>query len=92
MSLRVEAEVTIQNRLGLHARSAAALVKITNRYTSEVSIAKDGLVVNGKSIMGVMMLGAAKGTCLTLQAEGPDAEALIAEMVHLINQKFYEDS
>ncbi len=92
MSLEVKAEVIIQNRLGLHARSAAALVKVTNRYTCEVTIAKDGLVVNGKSIMEVMMLGAAKGTRLTLRAEGPDAEALVTELVHLINQKFYEDS
>jgi phosphocarrier protein len=88
---RAEAQVLIQNRLGLHARSAAALVKVTNRYPCEVTIAKDGLVVNGKSIMGVMMLGASKGTRLTLRAEGSDAEALIAELVHLIDQKFYEE-
>ena len=91
MTPRVEVAVIIQNRLGLHARSAAALVKVCNRYACEVTIAKDGLVVNGKSIMGVMMLGASKGTRLTLRAQGPDAEALIAELVHLIDQKFYEE-
>ena len=64
MSFVVETEVVIQNRLGLHARPAAAFVKITNRYNSEITVSKNGFEVNGKSIMGVMMLGASQGSQL----------------------------
>ena len=90
MSQVVETEVVIQNRLGLHARPAAAFVKITNRYDSEITVSKNGFEVNGKSIMGVMMLGASQGSQLRLRAEGEDAEALIQEIVDLVNSKFNE--
>ncbi len=90
MSHVVETEVVIQNRLGLHARPAAAFVKITNRYDSEITVSKNGFEVNGKSIMGVMMLGASQGSQLHLRAEGEDAEALIREIVDLVNSKFNE--
>jgi phosphocarrier protein len=90
LSFVVETEVVIQNRLGLHARPAAAFVKITNRYNSEITVSKNGFEVNGKSIMGVMMLGASKGSQLRLRAEGEDAESLIREIVDLVNSKFNE--
>lgn len=88
----VETEVEIRNRLGLHARPAAAFVKVTNRYGSEIMVSKNDLCVNGKSIMGVMMLGASQGSCIVLRAEGDDADAMIQELVALINNGFNEDS
>ena len=88
----VEAEVVVQNRLGLHARPAAAFVMITNRYESEITVSKNDFQVNGKSIMGVMMLGASQGSRLRLRAEGKDAEALIRELVKLVDHKFNEES
>jgi phosphocarrier protein len=90
LSFVVETEVVVKNRLGLHARPAAAFVKITNRYNSEITVSKNGFEVNGKSIMGVMMLGASQGSQLRLRAEGEDAEALIREIVDLVNSKFNE--
>jgi phosphocarrier protein len=90
LSFVVETEVVVNNRLGLHARPAAAFVKITNRYNSEITVSKNGFEVNGKSIMGVMMLGASQGSQLRLRAEGEDAEALIREIVDLVNSKFNE--
>lgn len=92
MSPVVEAEVVIRNRLGLHARPAAAFVKVANRYHSEIAVRADGVQVNGKSIMGVMMLGAPLGARLFLKADGEDAEALIRELVQLVDNKFNEDS
>ena len=92
MSDVIEAEVVIQNRLGLHARPAAAFVKITNRYHSEIFVSKKDLQVNGKSIMGVMMLGASQGSQLHLRAQGKDAKALIQELTDLVNRKFNEPS
>jgi len=88
----IEAEVMIRNRLGLHARPAAAFVKITNRYQSEITVSKKDLQVNGKSIMGVMMLGAAQGSRIHLRAQGEDAKALIEELIDLVNREFNESS
>jgi phosphocarrier protein HPr len=68
------AEVIVQNREGVHARPAAEFVKLANRYESDVQVSKDDLQVNGKSIMGVMMLAAEQGTTLRIHAEGADAE------------------
>ncbi len=92
MSDAIEAEVMIRNRLGLHARPAAAFVKITNRYQSEITVSKKDLQVNGKSIMGVMMLGAAQGSRIHLRAQGEDAKALIEELIDLVNREFNESS
>ena len=92
MSDTIEAEVMIRNRLGLHARPAAAFVKITNRYQSEITVSKKDLQVNGKSIMGVMMLGAAQGSRIHLRAQGEDAKALIEELIDLVNREFNESS
>ena len=92
MSEAIEAEVMIRNRLGLHARPAAAFVKITNRYQSEITVSKKDVQVNGKSIMGVMMLGAAQGSRIHLRAQGEDAKALIEELIDLVNREFNESS
>lgn len=81
----------IKNKLGLHARAAASLVKIANRYQSEISITKDSVTVNGKSIMGVLMLAAAKGTAIEVTALGADATDAIDDMGRLIDGKFGED-
>ncbi len=82
---------TIKNRLGLHARAAALLVKTANRFSSEIIIEKDGIEVNGKSIMGILMLAAAKGTKITLKAEGKDAAEAIQSLGKLIESKFGEE-
>jgi phosphocarrier protein len=82
---------TIRNRLGLHARAAALLVKTANRFQAEVIIEKDGLEVNGKSIMGILMLAAAKGSKITLKADGRDSTQVIQTLGELIENKFGED-
>jgi phosphocarrier protein HPr len=88
---RCSAEVTIDNRNGLHARPAAMFVKISSRYRSEIWVEKDGERVNGKSIMGLMMLAAGKGSKLTIHAEGSDAEKAVAEIKNLVETRFGED-
>ncbi|RMH52889.1 MAG: HPr family phosphocarrier protein [Zetaproteobacteria bacterium] len=85
-------EVTIGNRLGLHARASAKLVALSNRFRSEISITKGGVCVNGKSILGVMMLAAAKGERLTLTARGDDAEAAVTALAGLIADRFGEEA
>jgi phosphocarrier protein len=82
---------TIRNRLGLHARAAALLVKTANRFVSEVTIEKDGLEVNGKSIMGILMLAASKGTKVTLKVEGKDSIQALQILGKLIENKFGEE-
>jgi phosphocarrier protein len=82
---------TIKNKLGLHARAAALLVKTANRFVSEVSIEKDGLEVNGKSIMGILMLAASKGTRITLKVEGKDAQQAIETLGKLFENRFGEE-
>jgi phosphocarrier protein len=84
-------EVTICNKLGLHARAAAKLVSVANGYPATVTVDKAGQKVNGKSIMGVMMLAASKGTVLTLAAEGDGEADVIAALVDLIDNKFGEE-
>jgi phosphocarrier protein HPr len=82
---------TIKNRLGLHARAAALLVKTANKFASEVTIEKDGLEVNGKSIMGILMLAASKGTKITLKVEGRDSAQALQTLGRLIENKFGEE-
>ena len=84
-------EFTIQNKLGIHARPAAQFVKTASRFSSEVRVEKDGEEVDGKSIMGLMMLAAGKGSKLSLIAEGADADRAIEELVHLIESRFGEE-
>ena len=86
----VERTVQIVNKNGLHARPAAEIVKISARYQSELTIVKDGMEVNGKSIMGVMMLAAECGSTLLLRATGVDADAAVDALVTLIANKFGE--
>lgn len=83
--------ITIRNRLGLHARAAALLVKTANRFAAEISIEKDGLEVNGKSIMGILMLSAAKGSKITLKIEGKDSIQALQTIAKLIENKFGEE-
>jgi phosphocarrier protein len=82
---------TIRNRLGLHARAAALLVKTANRFASEITLEKDGVEVNGKSIMGILMLAASKGTKVTLKVEGKDSTQAIDALGKLIENKFGEE-
>jgi len=82
---------TIRNRLGLHARAAALLVKTANYFVSEVTLEKDGLEVNGKSIMGILMLAASKGSKITLKANGKDSAQAIQILGKLIEDRFGEE-
>ena len=84
-------DLTIENRNGLHARPAALFVKTSSRYRSEVWVEKDGERVNGKSIMGLMMLAAGKGSVLRVIAEGDDAETVLKELEQLISTRFGEE-
>lgn len=86
-----EREFTIINALGLHARAAAQLVKLANRYKCDVSVECDGQTVNGKSIMGVLMLAAALGAQIKVRCEGEDASLCLDEIAALINNKFGEE-
>lgn len=81
---------TVSNKLGLHARPAALLVQTVNRFHSEVTIQKGKQKVNGKSIMGVMMLAAGPGSHVTIRASGPDARKAMAEIAKLFEQNFGE--
>ncbi len=87
----VTREMTIINRLGMHARPAAMFVKTASRFKSEIWVEKDGDQINGKSIMGLMMLAAGPGSKLTVTAEGPDATEAIEEINQIVLAKFNED-
>lgn len=84
-------ELTIINKLGLHARAAAKLVALTSRFKADIDISKGSQTINGKSIMGVMMLAASKGTPLSFDARGTDADALLDAIEELVNNRFGED-
>jgi phosphocarrier protein len=86
----IERPVTIQNRHGLHARPAAEVVKAASRFQSDITLVRDDMEVNGKSIMGVMMLAAECGATVTVRASGPDAEQAVAALERLVNDKFGE--
>jgi phosphocarrier protein HPr len=86
----IECNVQVSNKNGIHARPAAEIVKLAAKYKSQITMARDDLEVNGKSIMGVMMLAAEYGSTLTLRAEGPDANDAIAALTTLINNRFGE--
>jgi phosphocarrier protein HPr len=87
----IRKKVTILNKLGLHARAAAKFVSLAANYEAEIQLERDGKRVNGKSIMGVMMLAASKGTTLELLAEGEDAEKAIEGLEKLICERFGEE-
>jgi phosphocarrier protein HPr len=84
-------EVTIVNKYGLHARPAAEFVKLANRYSAEVWVAKEDLEVSGKSIMGVMMLAAECGSTILVRAEGDDAQDAVDALCTLVSSRFGED-
>ncbi len=86
------ASLEIRNRLGLHARAAVLLVKTAERFDAEISIAKDGQVVNGRSIMGVMMLAAEQGSAIDVTARGPQAAEALQAIRELVEARFNEES
>jgi phosphocarrier protein len=83
--------VVIKNELGLHARAATKFVQMAGKFPCEVTVTKDGHEVNGKSIMGVLMLVASKGTTIAIGAKGTQAEAAVAALAQLVDEKFGED-
>lgn len=88
---RIERKLTIKNELGLHARAATKFVQLAARFPCEVHVEKDGHEVNGKSIMGVLMLVASKGTTIVIRARGDRAAEAIEALVQLVDDKFGED-
>ena len=84
-------ELTVVNKLGIHARPAALFVKTANRFACDIFVEKDGEKINGKSIMGLMMLAAGPGSKLTLHVKGADAQTAIAELEALVQRKFDEE-
>jgi phosphocarrier protein HPr len=90
-SAAVTKEFQVLNKLGIHARPAALFVKTANRFTCDIFVEKDGEKVNGKSIMGLMMLAAGPGSKLKIQANGADASQALTEIENLIKRKFDEE-
>ncbi len=86
----IKTQIKIINKLGLHARASAKFVSTAARFQSHIDVTKDSQTVNGKSIMGVMMLAANKGSELTLEIDGPDEEAMNEALIQLINNYFGE--
>lgn len=87
----VEKEVTIKNRAGIHARPAALIVQTANEFDSEIYMEKSGNKINAKSIMGIITLGAAYNTTLSVIADGEDEEAAVAAIVRLFENRFEEE-
>jgi phosphocarrier protein len=83
-------EVEIVNKLGLHARASAKLTELASRFRADIWLSRSGRRVNAKSIMGVMMLAAGKGSCIAIETEGEDAEAALDALVQLIGSRFGE--
>ena len=88
---RISKELTIVNRLGMHARPSAMFVKAASKFRAEIWVEKDGERVNGKSIMGLMMLAAGLGSTLRITCEGSDAEKALSEIEAIIQRRFDED-
>ncbi len=87
---KIEKNLSVQNKTGIHARPAAMIVRVTNKYTSQVFFEKDEEQVNGKSIMGLMMLAAGRGSSIKAIIEGSDAEDMMKDLEDLFNRKFDE--
>lgn len=85
-------EVVIKNNKGLHARASALFVKCAEGFNSEISVSRGGEIVGGTSIMGLMMLAAAKGCTILIRAQGDDAEQALQALVALVDEKFHEGS
>jgi phosphocarrier protein len=90
-SVEVERTVQVRNKYGLHARPAAEFVKLANQFKSDIMVTKQETIVNGKSIMGMMMLAAECGVEITVRASGPDAEVAVNELISLVETGFGED-
>lgn len=88
---RRQTTVTIKNKLGMHARPAMAFVELANQYKARITVRRDAEAVDGKSIMQMMMLAAAKGTELEIEAQGPDADEAADALVDLVERKFDEE-
>ena len=88
--MKIERQTEVINRLGLHARASAKLVKSAGRYTSSIQIGTNSETVDGKSIMGLMMLAATQGTTMTITIEGEDAESAMHDIVSLFENRFDE--
>ncbi len=88
---KVSARVTIPNKRGLHARASAKIVEASARFKSEIHVIKDGTAVNGRSIMGLMMLAASMGSEVEITAEGPDQEEALRAILALVDAKFGEE-
>ncbi|MFW5883793.1 MAG: HPr family phosphocarrier protein [Verrucomicrobiota bacterium] len=86
----VSRELTVRNRMGIHARPAAMIVRLANKYDAEVTVEKDDEEVNGKSIMGLMMLAAGQGSQLCFRVEGANGKELLDELEALFDRKFEE--
>lgn len=89
--MSISKNIEIINKLGMHARAAAQFVQLASNFTSHIEIEKDGRRVNGKSIMGVMMLAAGKGSEITLYIDGEDEEDGMSKLEELINNRFNEE-
>jgi phosphocarrier protein len=90
--IRAEVDCVITNQLGLHLRAAAAFVKAAEAFQSDVSLIRDGVAANGKSIIAIVTLAAAKGTTVSIVAEGPDAEEAVSALEALVADGFGETS
>jgi len=88
----VTQSVTVTNALGLHARAAARFVHLAARFASKIRVSRDTKVMDGKSIMGILLLAAARGTILTITAEGPDEAAAVQSLIDLVKSGFGEES
>ncbi|HAF08302.1 MAG: HPr family phosphocarrier protein [bacterium] len=87
----IEKELIVKNKLGLHARPAALLVKSMGKFESKIEILRDDLLVDGKSIMGIMMLAAEQGAKLTFRIDGPDENEAMNAVIELFEKGFYEE-
>lgn len=87
----IQEVVTVNNKLGLHARASAKFVQLASAFKSDIELSLNGQTVNGKSIMGIMMLAASKGSELTISADGPDEAEALSELVTLVHNRFGEE-
>jgi phosphocarrier protein len=85
-------DVTVSNALGLHARAAARFVRLASQFESQIRIGRGGTVMDGKSVLGILLLAAARGTTLTISADGPDEAPAIDALVRLVESRFDEAS
>jgi len=83
----IKKELTVKNKQGLHARPAALFVQIANKFDSNITVKRDEEEVNGKSIMGILMLGAEKGSVIIIEVDGPDADEALTELEKVINSE-----